>query len=109
MSAINVTMEKKMRKITKRTKTVSPTEPKLDVKAPYCVIGKKITAYGTATRTWFDDPNRAVSHAKNLISKDVIENQRKNNTDELYVVKIIRVIKRKVALPDENFDLFLVD
>jgi len=59
----------------------------------YCVIGPRVTnrSFG-GDRTWFSEPEKAESHAKNLLQKNITDH---NNGRVLFVVKIVRVVRIK--------------
>lgn len=87
-----------------------PRKPRIEVPSPYCVIGKKLSlARSTGQRTFFADPLRACSHAANLLESDLRSRQDHFGPDEreLYVVKIVKVIRPKQ--PSLQYDFFDVE
>lgn len=77
--------------------------------SPFCVIGATLSpARATGKRTWFDDVDKASSHAANLLLSDMRNRDPiVNNTRELFVVQIIKVIRPKQ--PSAQFDFFDVE
>lgn len=69
------------------------TRPVEKQELKYCVIGPRVTnrSFG-GERTWFIEPGKAESHAKNLLQKNINDNI---NGRILYVVKIVRVVRVK--------------
>lgn len=87
-----------------------PRKPRVEVPSPYCVVGKSLSlARSTGQRTWFGDPSRACSHAANLLESDLRSRQDNFNGGEreLYVVKIVKVIRPKQ--PSLQYDFFDVE
>lgn len=69
------------------------TRPVEKQELKYCVIGPRVAnrSFG-GERSWFSEPEKAESHAKNLLQKNINDNI---NGRILFVVKIVRVVRVK--------------
>lgn len=77
-------------------------EPALNMEKPFCVIGPVINPDPHFTRQvgrhFVATVDEGVRHAARLL-----DDQRNRLTDELYVVKVVRVVRKR-----QNYDLFSV-
>lgn len=70
----------------------APARGRVEIASPYCVIGAKVNPRGNyGDRKWFDDLDLACSHAAQKLL--VARQSGDLNTDALFVVKVVRVVK----------------